>query len=149
MKSIFDRETRDEVINRIQSLNANSKPHWGKMTVAQMIKHCALCEEYYYGNIPVNRSFLGRIIGKMAIKSILKDENASLRKNAPTPLPFKVTENVNNLEVEKNKWVALIERYGTFNKDHFTHWFFGKMSRVQLGQFIYKHSDHHLRQFGV
>jgi hypothetical protein len=29
MQSIFEKETRDEVINRINSLTADSKPLWG------------------------------------------------------------------------------------------------------------------------
>ena len=92
---------------------------------------------------------MGRIFGKMAIKSILKDENSSIKKNAPTPHQFKVKENITDLENEKLQWKSLVERYGTFNKEEFIHWFFGNLTREQLGQFIYKHTDHHLRQFGV
>jgi hypothetical protein len=149
MKSIFDQKTRDEVIHRIDSLTEKSKPLWGKMTVAQMVRHCSICEDYYYGKIKVNRSFLGRIFGKMAINGILKDENSTLRRNAPTSTAFKVTEGINNLEAEKDNWKVLIERYDTFGNENLTHWFFGKMTRTQLGQFIYKHSDHHLKQFGM
>ena len=149
MKSIFDKKTRDEVINRINSLTANSKPLWGKMTVAQMVRHCSLCEEYYYGNIKVNRTFIGRIFGKMAISSILKDENSTFRKNSQTPLALKVTDDIYNLEAEKDKWKISIESYGSFGNENFTHWFFGKMTKTQLGQFIYKHCDHHLKQFAV
>ena len=149
MKSVFDKNIREEVVNRINLLNEGSKAQWGKMTVAQMVKHCSICEEYYYGNIKMKRSFLGRIVGQRAINSILKDENSGLRKNAPTPSPFKVSEPVLNLEAEKEKWKQLIRRYDTFPEDNFTHWFFGKMTKKQLGEFIYKHSDHHLRQFGV
>lgn len=149
MKTIFDKGTRDEVIHRIDALTENSKPHWGKMTVQQMTRHCALCEEYYYGNVNVKRSFLGRLFGKMAIKAILRDENSSFKKNAPTPLQFRVKTDVGNLEAEKEKWKKLIGNYSTFNKEELTHWFFGKMTKNQLGQFIYKHCDHHLKQFGV
>jgi hypothetical protein len=85
MKSIFDTETRVEV----------------KMTVTQMVHHCSLCEEYYFGNIKVNRSLLGRIFGKTAIKGILKDENSALKKNTPTSPIFKMSESVTDLESEK------------------------------------------------
>jgi len=149
MKSIFDKITRDEVINRIDALSENAKTQWGKMTVAQMVRHCTLCEGYYYGDIKIKRSLLGKIFGKMAINAILKNENAGFRKNAQTPLPLKVTEHINNLQAEKDKWKALIERYSSLEGENFSHWFFGKMTKAQLGQFIYKHSDHHLKQFGV
>jgi len=45
--------------------------------------------------------------------------------------------------------MALIRMYETYEHTDFDHWFFGKMSKLQLGQFIYIHSNHHLRQFGV
>jgi hypothetical protein len=149
MKSIFLKATRDEVINRINSLNEASKAQWGKMTVAQMVRHCALCEEYYYGNITIKRSFPGRLLGRVAINSILKDDVNSFRKNASTPPPLKVSESHLDLETEKANWKNLIGKYETFKGEKFKHWFFGEMTKEQLGQFIYKHGDHHLRQFGV
>ncbi len=54
-----------------------------------------------------------------------------------------------DFETEKANWKQLIERYEAFNAKKFTHWFFGEMTKEQLGQFIYKHSDHHLKQFGA
>lgn len=149
MKSIFEESTRVEVIKRIRTLTPESTASWGSMTVGQMVRHCAICEAYYYGDIRIKRSFAGRIFGKKAIKAILKDENSGLHRNAPTAPPFRVTEEVIDLESEKRKWVALIERYATFNQELFTHWFFGRMSKEQLGQFIYKHTHHHLVQFQV
>ena len=149
MKSILCKDTREEVIIRINSLNEASKAQWGKMTVAQMVKHCTLCEEYYYGNIHVKRSFLGRLFGRTAISSILKDDVSGLKKNAPTPPQFRVSEINLDFEAEKSNWKKLMEKYETFKSERFQHWFFGEMTKEQLGQFIYKHSDHHLRQFGA
>ena len=149
MKSIFDEAVRKEVIARVNSLSAENKPAWGIMTPPQMVKHCAKCEEYYMGRIPVKRSLLGRIVGKMAIRSILKNEASGMQKNAPTSPLFKSTETGLDLEQEKNNWVKLIKEYSYFQPESFTHWFFGKMTKEQLGQFIYKHTDHHLTQFGV
>jgi hypothetical protein len=149
MRSIFHKDTREEVIGRINSLNEASKAQWGKMTVAQMVRHCTLCEEYYYGKVNIKRSLLGRLVGQMAIKDILKDDVTVLKRNAPTPSPFKVSERNLDFETEKTKWKSIIEKYETFTSESFNHWFFGEMTNEQLGQFIYKHSDHHLRQFGA
>jgi hypothetical protein len=149
MKSIFDKNVRFEVITRINSLNKNSEPLWGKMTVTQMVKHCAICEEYYYGNIKVERSSLGIIVGENAIMGILKDEETGIERNAPTSAQFIVTETNLELETEKTNWKRLIERYETLKSENFTHWFFGEMKKEELGHFIYKHCDHHLRQFGA
>lgn len=146
MISIFDKITRDALINRIKTLNSNSTAQWGKMNVYQMLRHCILCEELYLGKIKVKRSFLGRIIGKIGLRNLLKDE-APLKKNSPTSPDFKVAEISGDFEIEKHKWIELIEEYANFSNTEFVHWFFGKMTKEQVGQFIYKHTDHHLRQF--
>jgi len=149
MKSIFNNTDRNEITERIDTLNENCKPEWGKMSVEQMVKHCILCEEYYMGKVAVKRSFFGRIIGKMALKSILKPENTMLRKNSPTPSIFLVAGPVNDLESQKNTWKALLERYNSYPNQYFSHWFFGKMTKEQLGQFVYIHCNHHLTQFNA
>src|SRR6185295_13624045 len=125
MKSIFDQATRDEVINRINTLNAGSKAQWGTMTVGQMVRHCNICEDYYFGKIKIKRSWLGIFVGRIAINSILKNDNSNMGRNARTATSFKVTEDVKNLEKEKEKWKLAMNRYATFGDDYFAHWFFG------------------------
>lgn len=44
MKTIFDKSTREELINRINTINANNKAQWGKMNVYQILKHYTLWE---------------------------------------------------------------------------------------------------------
>lgn len=149
MQSIFDQAVREEVLGRIRSLTPAHRPNWGIMTVEQMVRHCTLCEAYYQGNVPIRRSLLGRVIGRHAIRQILAGPAPVLRKNAPTPASFKVTGLVVDLEAEKRQWASLIDQYKAYDRAYFVHWFFGKMTREQLGQFIYVHCNHHLTQFGV
>lgn len=146
MKSILDRATRDEIIERIHQLNENSTAQWGEMNVYQMLRHCVLCDELYQGRSKHRRSFRGRLYGKAALKNLLSDQ--PFPKSAPTSNAFKVKEESGDVESEKKKWIALIQAYEHYSNDY-VHWFFGKMSKEQLGQFVYKHNDHHLRQFGV
>jgi hypothetical protein len=148
MKSVFDASVRQELIDRINSLTVNSKPQWGKMNICQMLRHCVLAEEMYLGKTVHKRSLLGRIFGRIGLRNILKDERP-LQRNAPTSSDFKVKEPSGDVEREKKKWIALIEEYATFSNDDFEHWFFGKMTKEQVGLFVYKHTDHHLRQFNA
>jgi hypothetical protein len=148
MKSIFDKTTRDELIGRINNLNENSTAEWGKMNVSQMIKHCILCEEMYLGRKKYNRAFIGRLFGRMALKNLLKDEKP-LQRNAPTSANFKIKETDGNISSEKRKWITLLEQYEHYSNEDFVHWFFGRMTKDQVGYFAYKHSDHHLRQFNA
>lgn len=147
MKSVLDQATREELINRINRLNENSKAQWGKMNVYQMLKHCVLCEELYLGKIKHKQTFMGRLFGKAGLKNILR-EGKEFPKNAPTSNIFKVKEESGDVASEKQRWIFLIEQYGHYSND-FIHWFFGKMTKEQVGQFVYKHDDHHLRQFNV
>ena len=147
MKSVLDKTTRDELVNRINKLDENSKAQWGEMSIYQMLKHCVLCEELYLGKTMHKRAFMGRLFGKAGLKNILS-EDKEFPKNAPTSNAFKVKEADGDVVLEKQKWIALIEEYGNYSND-FVHWFFGRMTKDQVGQFVYKHNDHHLRQFNV
>lgn len=148
MKSVFDKATRDELICRIDLLNQNSIAQWGKMNIYQMLKHCVLCEEMYLGKVTYKRAFIGRIFGKIGLKNLLKDETP-LKRNSPTSPAFKIMETAGDIAFQKEKWISLMKEYAHFSNDHFVHWFFGKMTEEQVGYFVYKHTDHHLRQFGV
>jgi hypothetical protein len=146
MNTVFDKATRDELIGRIKTLNENSTAQWGSMNVYQMLKHCVIAEEMYLGKKQYKRMFLGRILGKWALNNMLKDDSPMAR-NAPTSIYFKVNETSGDVLAERAKWIELLGEYEHFSNSTLEHWFFGKMTKEQVGQLIYKHTDHHLRQF--
>ena len=146
MKTVFDKTTRDELIGRIDTLNENSKNKWGKMNVYQVLKHCTLWDEWMQRNKSNKQAFIGRLFGKMALKKILKDESP-LARNTPTLRELIVKEINGDVASEKTKWIALINEYAHFSNPNFVHTFFGKITKEQAGQLVYKHADHHLRQF--
>ncbi|MBS1729731.1 MAG: DUF1569 domain-containing protein [Bacteroidetes bacterium] len=146
MKSIFDKDVRDELIFRINSLNENSVAQWGKMNVAQMMKHCTQWDEMALGKKKYKQSLLGKIVGKYALKNMMKEE--PMKKNLPTVPSFKITGDI-DFAKEKKKWLNLIDEYQHFSNDGFIHPFFGVMTKENTGQMIFKHIDHHLRQFGA
>ncbi len=146
MKTIFDKTTRDELISRIYLLNEKSTAQWGKMNIYQMLKHCNQWEEMALGKKKYKQTFLGRLFGKMALKDFIKDE-APVKQNLPTVPEFKIKDQSGDIELQKNKWVNLIDEYAQFSNFDFVHPFFGKMNKDQIGYLAYKHTDHHLRQF--
>ena len=145
MRTIFDQATTAELISRIDKLNENSKALWGKMTVYQMLRHCTKWEDLLSGELKVKRMFLGRLFGKMALKKMLKDETG-MGRNLPTVPGFSITGDGDVL-AEKKKWIELVKAHTRFTNDYFIHPFFGKLTKEQMGQLAYKHTDHHLRQF--
>ncbi|PSL50341.1 uncharacterized protein DUF1569 [Chitinophaga niastensis] len=145
MKTVFDKTTRDELINRINMLNENSTAQWGKMNLYQMVKHCRLWEEMILGKKKYKRIFMGRLLGRMALKSSTKDEKPMMH-NAITIPELRIKE-TGDFSSERKKWIALIEEHEHFSNPDFVHPFFGKMTKEQIGYHAYKHTDHHLRQF--
>ena len=150
MKTIFDTETRDELIGRINSLNENSTALWGKMNVYQMVKHCSLYDGWILGedSPKYKQAFIGKLFGKTALRSMIKDEKP-VKHNMGTLDNLKVKESDGNTFSQKKRWIELIKEFEHFSNPDFVHTFFGKMTKDQIGYLEYKHSDHHLRQFGV
>lgn len=146
MKTIFDEVTVNELIERINLLREGDPARWGRMNAGQMLKHCTLSEEMFRGEKQYKRLFIGRLFGRMALNGILKDESP-LKKNQPTHPELRISI-PGDFETERHKWTGLLQGYATFSNPDFVHPFFGKMTREEIGKYVYKHTDHHLRQFG-
>ena len=145
MKTVLDKTTRDELISRINAVNENSKAEWGKMNAYQMLKHCAIAEESYLGKKKYRPVLMGRLIDKKVLKNVLKDETL-MPHNVKSIDAFTVTDN-GDIEIERQRWISLLNEYDHFS-NNVVHWFFGPMTKEQIGYFSYKHADHHRRQFG-
>jgi Protein of unknown function (DUF1569) len=149
MKNIFNQMHSEEILNRIDKLNPNAKPHWGKMDVAQMLAHCSSFQDIAMGNSFPARDWLGRLIGNF-VKPIFYNDKP-LAKNMST-IPTILIVDEKEFEKEKNK---LKQKIITFQNNDpekckiHPHPFFGKLSSEQWGKGIYKHLDHHLKQFGA
>ena len=74
MRSIFNLDDKDDIVNRIDQLHPDSKPMWGKMSVSQMLAHCIVPTKISSGEIASKQTFLGKLFGKMAKKRMLATE---------------------------------------------------------------------------
>jgi hypothetical protein len=150
MNTIFDKEVRAELIARIEKITTENKAEWGRMNLYQMLKHNTYWNGWILGNgnHTYKQEFLGKIFGKMALKRMIKNDKP-FDRNIPTSDQFKVIELTGDMDAEKAKWISLINEYEKYNNPTFVHDFFGKMNKEQIGILVYKHTDHHLRQFGA
>lgn len=150
MKTIFDQNTRVKLIKRIEQISMEDTAGWGKMNVIQMLKHNTYWNGWILGtqDHTYKQAFMGKLFGKLALKRMIKDDKP-LDKNIPTSDQFKVQALDGDLESEKLKWIHLIRNYENYHNPKFIHDFFGKMTKEQIGILVYKHTDHHLRQFGL
>ncbi len=149
MKNLSEAGVSEEIVNRLNSLSQNSAPGWGKMNVSQMLVHCRIPIENALGRQKLSRSFIGRLFGGIAKKSILKDE--PFKQNLPTDKRF-IIANTGGFEEERKNLTSTIQQFvqtfpGGITTD--PHPFFGKMTSDEWGILMWKHLDHHLRQFGA
>lgn len=148
MKTVFDTAVREELITRINSLTLQNNAQWGKMNVSQMLKHCVLCDDMFFGKIRIRRVLIGQLIGPIIMKKVLKDDRG-FGRNSPTSPLLKTTGQNCDINLHKKEWITNIEQFAAYNNSDFIHPFFGPMTKEQVGLFAYKHADHHLRQFGA
>jgi hypothetical protein len=146
---MFNQETREEIIRRIKSLDGDSKALWGKMNVFQMVKHCLLAERHYHGQLRVEAPVGADLSAGPKVLSLLLGDAQPMIRNARTAPAFRVEVDSGDLEFEIANWISIIASYESFRPSAYAHWYFGEMTRDQLGQLSYKHNDHHLRQFGA
>ncbi len=149
MRTIFDDDVRGQIIGRLNKLTAENQPLWGKMSPAQMVKHNRLWEEMIHENKLFSRPLIGRLIGPLILKKVLR--TPEFRKNSPTIPEMLVTDVDVDLNEERGQLIALLNSYPKYHwpDNSFIHPFFGKMTREQIGKMAYLHLDHHLKQFGV
>lgn len=147
--NLFEEKTVKQIIDRINKLTPNTQRQWGKMTVDKMLAHCAETFEVANGHKSVKRGFLGYTLGPL-LKPIFTNAIA-LGKNAPTSKEFKIIDS-QDFEKEKERLKKLIQEFQVLGPEGITkkpHAFFGKLSSAQWARGMYKHTDHHLTQFGV
>jgi len=100
------------------------------------------------GRLNTPRSFIGRLIGPL-VKSVLTNEKP-LGKNAPTD-PQLVVADQRDFVREQEQLKLKIQQFhdgGEAQCTRHPHPFFGSLTPAQWSRGMYKHIDHHLRQFG-
>jgi hypothetical protein len=151
MKNLFEAETAEEMKARIRQLRQDTPALWGKMSAAQMVEHCARSLEWAVGDTVAPRAPLPlRILGRV-IKPLALGNDKPMRRNSPTA-PVLVVEGEPEIGEVREKLCTLIDRFSAGGPSGCTtqpHTFFGKMRPQEWGVLVYKHTDHHLRQFGV
>lgn len=153
MKNLFNNQDRQEILARVNNLTSAARPEWGVMSVNQML--CHVSDPF--------RDLLGLRQTKPVVPGILRPllrkfllGKKPFGKNAPTLKPYQQKDKGNGtrpvgFDSDKKALLELLENFcGTPENFSFRpHPGAGKMTREQNGLLMWKHLDHHLRQFGV
>jgi hypothetical protein len=151
MKNLFDAATAEEVQRRLAQLGPESQRQWGQMTAPQMLAHCAVSLRWALGDVVPDKGPLpARLLGRM-IKPLVFRNDDPIRRNSPTAKSLMITDE-RDLEQEREQVRQLVDRFasaGAAGCTQHPHSFFGRMTPQEWAILMYKHLDHHLRQFGV
>ncbi len=150
MKNIFDPGETREIIDRLNRLQPESQPQWGKMTVAQMLAHCSVTYELVYEpeKHPKPGAFM-KLILKLLVKNKVVSEKP-YKPNNPTAPAFLIKED-KEFGPERERLIGYIQKTSDLGEAHFdgkVSGSFGVLSKKEWNNMFYKHLDHHLRQFG-
>jgi hypothetical protein len=149
LKNLFQREAVDEVIARIDALQPASQRQWGKMDVAQMLAHCSAALDMASGRLNPPRLLIGRLIGGF-IKPVYTNEKPFSHNN-PTDKKLVIADQRDFLREQQLLKANVLQFHegGDAQCTRHPHPFFGALTPEQWSRGMYKHVDHHLRQFGA
>lgn len=150
MEDLFDPATAEQFRTRIRSVTAASGRQWGKMSATQMMEHCARGLEMGTGELKSPRVLIGRLLGRV-VKPMALKEGAPMRRNSPTA-PSLIVEDGGDLEGSRTRLLGALDRFvagGQQGCSEYPHPFFGTLKPNEWSTLMYKHLDHHLRQFGA
>jgi hypothetical protein len=148
LRSLFEESSQKEILRRLSLFSPEAPRQWGKMSAPQMLAHCAAALEAGTGDNPRPRKLIGRIFAPFVRKGLLGDKPFS--KGSPTDPAFIVRDD-RDFDAERARVIALVDSFCARGKDAAgtqIHSFFGRMTGDEWGRLMYKHLDHHLRQFG-
>jgi hypothetical protein len=150
-RHLFLAEHVDEMRERLFNLRPDSRREWGTMTVTQMLAHCSAGIEMAMGQICPPRMMIGRVMGPL-VKPLALLEGSEMRRNVPTAKELVVSVSEKDFARERNRLSELISCFAAAGSGGCTkhpHFFFGSLKPQEWAVLMYKHLDHHFRQFGA
>lgn len=150
IKNVFDPQEVEVLINRIERLNPEKQPIWGKMNVAQMLAHVNISYEMVYENTHKRPPFLMRFLLKTFVKPMIINTKP-MKKNGPTS-PALIRAGEEDFQVQKERLITYLLRTLQAGPSYFEgreSLSFGRLRAEEWNILFYKHLNHHLTQFGV
>jgi hypothetical protein len=140
------------LLNAVVDLKETSQPSWGKMTAQHMVEHLLWVVEFSTGRREAKCSLPENVVARM---------KRFLYNNSPTPRDFKNPLLSDNPPLLRFKSLAeaitmLEEELGRFQdlvrvqpEAAYIHPLFGLIATEEWERVLFKHSYHHLLQFGL
>jgi len=145
-ETLLDDAVWESCLERIERLSSDARPRWGRMSVAQMLAHCAEVQEVMNGKPLEGTPWLLRLAGPLIKRAVLS--RRPYPKGVKTHPQYLQTSD-KRFEPEKRRLLKALDEFRVAGAEGARHPLFGPMSAEEAGWGAFKHLDHHLRQFGV
>jgi hypothetical protein len=150
MKNVYDPAVAAELVARLNTLSPDTRPQWGKMNVAQMLAHCSVAYEMAFEDRhPPAGALMGWVLRTFVKRGVVG--TTPYPKGSPTSPAFKVSAE-QDFQQERMRLMGYVERTAKEGSAFFEGRpspSFGPLTAEEWKNLLYKHLDHHLRQFGV
>ena len=147
MKNINNVIDYAEIVDRVKLLSNVNVRKWGKMTLQQMLVHCTTQLQLALGEIAFKQQ--GSFMMRTAIGKWIAFSNIPWPKGSNTPNEMNAEINnfiLSDIEIEKMELLTYLSKVLKASQLS-PHPFFGMLSQKEWGKLIFKHIDHHLKQF--
>ena len=150
MTSIFDSEVERGIRARADLRSRESRPLWGRMQPGQMLCHLVDACRVPLGETPASHRWTPfRFFGlRWLFVHLLPWPKGKVR----TMREFQQTQ-PGELDLDRRNWNAAVSRFVARGREAHPCWSphpaFGPLPNWEWGHLMYRHTDHHFRQFGV
>lgn len=151
MKNLLKAADRDQLISRLDNLRPESQRRWGAMSATQVVPH--LTDPLWVAVGDRHAEPMGGIFSKFPVRPLVIWV-MPWPKGAPTAEEFiqgKKGTPPTDFEKDKQTLLLAIHRFvhhaGQSNFQPSP--VFGQLSNRAWGRLMWRHLDHHLRQFGI
>ena len=147
MKTLWEPAVREELLGRFARLHPDQRPVWGQMTSAQMVAHCTDPMRAAMGEMKVEAKsgpFRKPWLRYLVIYWMPWPKGAPTAPEFIHSEPGVLEDNLSAMRATVDRFVARATSGGF--EDHPA---FGRVPLKDWGCLMYRHLDHHLRQFGV
>jgi hypothetical protein len=149
MKTLFDEKARQGLLARIDKLTPDATPRWGKMNAEQMLAHLVEAMKMGTGELHAKPK---KMIARFTPFRQLFIYVLPWPKGAPTAKELiRRDSDAGTLAMNREELARLVGVIASRanETDWPEHPAFGKLSRRAWGVLGWRHTDHHLRQFGL
>lgn len=151
MKNLLNTTDREAIIARLEKLSETHRPGWGKMTIQQVVPHLTDPLRVAIGDRQA--ALMPGIFNKFPINQLVVwwMPWPKAAPTAPEFLPGKGGTAPTEFLKDKQTLLLTIHRFANHASAHqfSPSPVFGNLSSKAWGRLMWRHLDHHLRQFGV